>query len=134
MTVVGARVSVAQNCTRFVISMVSVSVAPVAPIRISTVSVRVASNTSGDFAPKSARTVCASILNESAGAPLAGTAGTRMSVPRMICEESRMARGSERRRMLRAEGTPPTASIEPNGAGGGSKTKLLKVDPRVYDL
>ena len=36
--------------------------------------------------------------------------------------------------MLRAEGTPPTASIEPNGAGGGSKTKLRNVTPRAYTL
>src|SRR5947209_12428239 len=47
----------------------------------------------GDLRPKSASTVRASITNESAGAPRAATAGTRNSVPRMICDESLMNLG-----------------------------------------
>ena len=94
----------------------------VAPTRIIVVSVRVASSTSGDLAPKSASTVWASSTNESTGAPRAGTAGTSSSVPRMICDESRMPRGRVTCRMLRAEGAPPTASVESSGATGGSNT------------
>src|SRR5438093_6513949 len=88
----------------------------------------------GDLPPKSANTVGASITNESAGAPRAGTAGTRMSVPRMIWDESLMTLGNATRNRLRADGTPPTASVEygkvppvtvleSSGAGGGANTK-----------
>src|SRR2546427_7448849 len=66
----------------------------------------------GDLRPKSASTVRASITNESAGAPRAATAGTRNSVPRMICDESLMNLGNATRNRLRAEGTPPTARVE----------------------
>src|SRR2546427_12610005 len=95
----------------------------VAPTWILVVSVRVASSTSGDLAPKSAATVCASTTNESAGAPRAGTAGRSRRVARMIWDESRMPRGSVIRKMLRADGAPPTTHGEPNGAGGGADRK-----------
>src|SRR5881227_1128245 len=48
---------------------------------------------------------------------------------RMICDESRMKRGNAMRRMLRADGTPPTASVESTGGGGGSDTKLANAKP-----
>ena len=48
----------------------------------------------------------------------------------MIWDESRMKRGNATRRMLRADGTPPTARVESGGGGGGSKTKLAKAAPR----
>src|SRR5436309_10680244 len=110
------RSSDVQNCSRFVTSMRTVSVAPT---RTNVVSVRVASKKRGDLAPKSASTVCASTTNESEGAPCTGTAGTRIRVARMIWDESRMARGNATRRMLRADGAPPTASVESRGGVGG---------------
>src|SRR2546425_3366269 len=85
----------------------------------------------GDLAPKSANTVRASITNESAGAPRAGTAGTRKSVPRMIWDESLMNFGNATRNRLCADGTPPTARVESSGAGGGLNTKLANPAPRV---
>src|SRR2546430_8532790 len=47
----------------------------------------------------------------------------------MLWDESRMKRGNATRRMLRADGTPPTASVESGGGGGGSNTKLAKAAP-----
>src|SRR5438445_12495333 len=88
------------------------------------VSVRVASTMIGDLAPTSVNTVCASTTNESDGAPCTGATGTSVSVPRMIWDESRMKRGNATRRILRAEGTPPTASVESVGGSGGSDTKV----------
>src|SRR6266446_3493281 len=79
-----------------------------------------------DFAPKSAKIVRASITNESAGAPRAGTAGTRKRVARMICDESLMALGTVTRNRLCADGTPPTASVESIGAAGGANTKVAR--------
>src|SRR5207237_7997157 len=76
--------------------------------------------------PTSVNTVCASTTNESDGTPCTGAAGTSVSVPRMIWDESRMKRGNATRRMLRADGTPPTASVESGGGGGGADTKLAK--------
>ena len=95
------------------------------------VSVRVTSSTIGDLAPKSANTVWASITNESAGTPRAAAAGTRIRVPRMICPESRIPRGNATRRMLRADGTPPTASVESSAAAGGANTKVASGVPRA---
>src|SRR5438034_7607051 len=77
----------------------------------------------GDLRPKSASTVRASITNESAGAPRAATAGTRNSVPRMICDESLMNLGNATRNRLRADGTPPTASVSSSGPGGGVRSE-----------
>src|SRR2546423_7022462 len=77
----------------------------------------------GDLAPTSVNTVCASTTNESDGTPCTGAAGTSVSVPRMIWDESRMKRGNATRRMLRADGTPPTASVESGGGGGGADTE-----------
>src|SRR6266567_1894839 len=126
-TSVVARVgSDAQNCNRFVTSICTVSLVPT---RTTAVSVRVASTMIGDLAPTSVKTVCASTTNESDGAPCAGALGTSVSVPRMICDESRMKRGNAMRRMLRADGTPPTASVESTGGGGGSDTKLANAKP-----
>ncbi len=88
----------------------------------------------GDLPPKSANTVRASITNESAGAPRAATAGTRKSVARMIWDESLMAFGNATRSRLRADGTPPTASVESIGAGGGANTKLASGAPSVLGL
>src|SRR2546427_5086633 len=85
----------------------------------------------GDLAPKSANTERASITNESAGAPRAGTAGTRNSVARMIWAESLMTLGNATRNRLRADGTPPTASVESSGAGGGVNTKLANAAGRA---
>src|SRR5437764_14556037 len=42
----------------------------------------------------------------------------------MIWDESRMKCGNAMRRMLRADGTPPTASVDSGGGGGGSDTQL----------
>src|SRR5216110_193033 len=120
-SVVARVVSDAQNCNRFVTSICTVSLIPA---RITAVSVRVASTTIGDLAPTSVNTVCASTTNESDGAPCTGATGTSVSVPRMIWDESRMKCGNAMRRMLRADGTPPTASVESGGGGGGSDTKL----------
>src|SRR5437588_11935882 len=78
----------------------------------------------GDLAPTSVNTVCASTTNESDGAPCTGATGTSVSVARMIWDESRMKRGNATRRMLRADGTPPTASMESVAGSGGSDTKL----------
>ncbi len=88
----------------------------------------------GDLPPKSANTVRASITNESAGAPRAATAGTRNSVPRMIWDESLMNLGNATRSRLRADGTPPTASVESSGAGGGANTKLANAAPRLLGV
>ena len=88
----------------------------------------------GDLRPKSASTVRASITNESAGVPRAATAGTRKSVPRMICDESLMNLGNATRNRLRADGTPPTASVESSGAVGGVNTKFASVVPRMPGL
>src|SRR2546430_6741667 len=93
------------------------------------VSVRVASTMIGDLAPTSVKTVCASTANESDGAPRTGAATTSVSVARMIWDESRMKRGNATRKMLRADGTPPTASVESTGGGGGSDTKLANAEP-----
>src|SRR2546430_14943339 len=87
------------------------------------VSVRVASTMTGDLAPTSVNTVCASTTNESDGAPCTGATGTSVSVARMIWDESRMKRGNATRRMLRADGTPPTASMESVAGSGGSGTE-----------
>src|SRR4029077_2980567 len=105
-----------------------------APMWMIVVSVRVASTAMGDLAPRSATTVCASTTKESDGAPLAGTAGTNTSVPRMIKDESRRNRGSVTRRMLRAEGTPPTARVESMGGGAGSTTKLWNGATRLIGV
>src|SRR5437879_1247000 len=93
------------------------------------VSVGVASTMIGDLARTSVKTVCASTTNESDGAPCTGATGTSVRVPRMIWDESRMKRGNATRRMLRADGTPPTASVESGGGGGGSDTKLANGAP-----
>src|SRR5207245_11195178 len=77
----------------------------------------------GDLAPTSVNTVCASTTNESDGAPCTGATGTSVSVPRMIWDESRTKRGNATRRILRAEGTPPTANVESVGGSGGRSTK-----------
>src|SRR2546421_1544030 len=119
-SVVAGVVSDAQNCNRLVASICTVSLGPT---RMTDVSGRVASGVIGDLAPTSVNTVCASTTNESDGAPRAGAAGTSVSVPRMICDESRMKCGNATRRILRADGTPPTASVESGGGGGGSNTK-----------
>src|SRR2546421_660312 len=118
--------SAAQSCSRFVTSIFTVRVESgwmtvVSPRRGSI----------GDLAPKSANTVRASITNESAGAPRAGTAGTRKSVPRVIWDESLMNFGNATRNRLCADGTPPTARVESSGAGGGLNTKLANPAPRV---
>src|SRR5436305_4457174 len=125
-SVVARVVSDAQNCNRFVTSICTVSLIPA---RITAVSVRVASTTIGDLAPTSVNTVCASTTNESDGAPCTGATGTSVSVPRMIWDESRMKCGNAMRRMLRADGTPPTASVESGGGGGGTDTKLANAGP-----
>src|SRR2546423_7757596 len=80
----------------------------------------------GDLRPKSASTVRASITNESAGVPRAATAGTRNSVPRMIWDESLMNLGDATRNRLRADGRPPTASVEAGGAVGGVNTTVAR--------
>ena len=48
------------------------------------------------------------------------------SVARMICPESRMARGNATRRMLRTAGMPPTVRVASSGGAGGLNTKLSK--------
>src|SRR5207249_11820332 len=78
----------------------------------------------GDLAPKSASTLRTSTTNESAGAPRAGTAGTRISVPRMIRAESFSTLGTLTRNMLCTDGTPPTARVVSTEAGGGVNKKL----------
>src|SRR5690349_18838837 len=98
------------------------------------VSVRVASTMIGDLAPTSVKTVCASTTNESDGAPRTGAVGMSVSVPRMIWDESRMKRGNATRRRLRADGTPPTASVESGGGEGGSNTKFANAVPSVLGL
>src|SRR3989442_4659718 len=85
----------------------------------------------GDLPPKSANTVRASITNESAGAPRAATAGTRNSVPPMIWDETLMNLGNATRSKLRADDTPPTASVESSGAGGGANNKHAHPVPRL---
>src|SRR5438309_5990030 len=45
-----------------------------------------------------------------------------------------MPRGRVIRRMLRADGAPPTASVESSGAGGGSNRNVSKIEPRGYGL
>src|SRR2546430_14432344 len=119
-SVVARVVSDAQNCNRFVTSICTVSLVPT---RTTAVSVRVASTMIGDLAPTSVKTVCASTANESDGAPCTGAAATSVSVARMIWDESRMKRGNATRKMLRADGTPPTASVESTGGGGGGGTQ-----------
>src|SRR5207253_669111 len=47
---------------------------------------------------------------------------------------SRMPRGSVIRMMLRADGAPPTTSVESSGAGGGSNRNVSKIEPRGYGL
>src|SRR6266699_6991183 len=130
-SVVARVVSDAQNCNRFVTSICTVSLIPA---WITAVSVRVASTMIGDLAPTSVNTVCASTTNESDGAPCTGATGTSVSVPRMIWDESRMKRGNATRRILRAEGTPPTASVESVGGSGGSNTKLANRAPSWVGL
>src|SRR5439155_24022156 len=88
----------------------------------------------GDLAPTSVNTVCASITNESDGAPCTGATGTSASVPRMIWDESRMKRGNATRRILRAEGTPPTASVESVGGSGGAETKIAEASTKGVGL
>src|SRR5256886_8463144 len=93
------------------------------------VSVRVASTMTGDLAPTSVNTVCASTTNESDGTPCTGAAGTSVSVPRVIWDESRVKRGDATRRVLRADGTPPTPSVGSGGGGGGGTHKAAKTAP-----
>src|SRR5256885_15858315 len=85
----------------------------------------------GDLRPKSASTVRASITNESAGAPRAATAGARNSGWGLICDESLLNLGEAARHRVRADGTPPTARGEANGAVGGEDTKVARRVPRA---
>src|SRR5256885_5498885 len=127
-SVVARVVSDAQNCNRLVTSIRTVSLIPT---RMPVVSVRVASTMIGDLAPTSVNTVCASTTNESDRAPCTAATGTSVRGTRMIWDESRMKRGNATRSMLRADGTPPTASVESIGGGGGSNTKLANAAPRT---
>src|SRR5256884_7919232 len=83
------------------------------------VSVRVASTMTGDLAPTSVNTVCASTTNESDGTPCTGAAGGGGDGPRMGWAEAGVKGGNRAGRGVRAGGTPPPTTRGGGGGGGG---------------
>src|SRR5215469_1994143 len=130
-------VSVAQPRTMSVMSVAIVSVFPIETVAGTTNAespgpdvkhvVSPETGTHGDFAPMSVLTRSKAITTESDGIPWGAATGTRYSVARTTCAESRIPRGMENRRMDRADGSPPTTRFELSVGEAAFPTNELNV-------